>query len=92
MLDKKKEGEVIIYLREYNGATYTEIGNGSLYADPWDVSETWAMKTITISGLNYTVPAGNELEVKLTVGNASGDDMFFAYDTTAYPSIVKTPK
>jgi len=87
-----KEGEVIIYLRDYNGSTYTEIGNGTLYEADWQGgSSTWVMKTITITGLNYTIPAGNELEVELIVGNDSGDNMWFAYDTTSYPSVVKNP-
>ncbi len=89
----KKRGVVTIYLRNYNGSTYTEIGNGTLDLTQWSGgSATWVKRTITISGLNYTVPAGNMLEVKIIVGNSSGDDMWFAYDTTSYPSIIKTPK
>jgi len=87
-----KEGEVFIYLRDYNGSTYTEIGNGSVSEADWQgVSTTWVMKTISISGLNYTIPAGNELEVEVIVGGNAGDDMWFAYDTTSYSSVVKIP-
>lgn len=87
-----KSGEVVIFLRDYNGSTYTEIGSGSLYEDLWQAgSGTWVMKTITISGLNYTILAGNELEVKLIVGNNAAADMWFAYDTTSYASVVKIP-
>ncbi len=88
---KGKRGEITIYLRDYNGSTYTEIGNGTL-SESWQKgSSTWVMKTITISGLNYTIPAGNELEVKLIVGNNAGADMWFAYDTTSCVSVVKIP-
>ena len=89
---QNKKGEVIIYLRDYNGSSYTEIGNGNVYEQKWQGgSSTWVNKTITISGLNYTIPAGNELEVEVIVGSRSGDDMWFAYDTTSYPSVVKIP-
>ena len=87
-----KAGEVTVFLRDYDGASYTEIGNGTLLDSDWQGgSSTWVMKTITISGLNYTIPVGNELEVKLIVGGNSGDDMWFAYDTTSYSSVVKFP-
>ena len=87
-----KAGEVIVYLRDYNGSSHTEIGNGTVYEIDWQGgSATWVQKTITISGLNYTIPAGNELEVKLIVGDNGDDDIWFAYDTTSYSSVVKIP-
>ncbi len=90
---QNKAGEVTVFLRDYNGSTYTEIGSGMLYQANWQAgSSTWVKKTMTISGLNYTIPAGNRLEVKLIVGSNAGDNMWFAYDTTAYASVVKVPK
>jgi len=86
-----KSGEAVIFLRDYNGSSYTEIGSGSLYEDPWSPSATWEKKTITISGLNYTIPSGNQLEVKLIVGDSSGADLWFAYDTTSYSSVAQIP-
>ena len=85
-------GEVEIYLRDYKGSGHTEIGNGIVFDTDWQGgSSTWINKTVTISGLNYTVPSGNELEVELIVGSNAGDDMWFAYETTSYPSVVKIP-
>ena len=87
-----KAGEVFIYLRDYNPSSYSEIGNGNVNEANWQGgSSTWVMKTISISVLNYTIPAGNELEVEVIVGGNSGDDMWFAYDTTSYSSVVEIP-
>ena len=85
-------GEVSIYLRDYNGSTHTEIGNGTLTDSDWQAgSSTWVEKSITLTGLNYTIAAGNELEIEVTVGASAGDDMWLAYDTTAYLSAFNLP-
>jgi len=90
--DLLKSGEVAISLRDYNGSTSTEIGNVTYYEALWQGgSSTWLKKTMTISGLNYTIPAGNELEIKLIVTSIGQKDICFAYDTTSYPSVVKIP-
>ncbi len=85
-------GIVTVYLRDYNGSTHTEIGNGTVYAADWqDGASTWVKRSIFIPELGYTVSSGDELEVFMVVENSSGSDMWFAYDTTAYPSVVKIP-
>ncbi|MBU2008386.1 MAG: hypothetical protein KJ624_00830 [Chloroflexi bacterium] len=90
---QNKAGEVTVFLRDYSGATYTEIGSGTLYQANWQSgSSTWVKKTVLVSGLSYTIPPGNRLEVKVIVGNSAGDDMWFAYDTTTYASAVGIPK
>ena len=83
-------GDVTVYLRDYDGASYTEIGNVTVTSDPWDAlaGGTWVKATAAISGLDYTLPIGNRLEVKMIVPSASGDDMWLAYDTIIYPSSV----
>ena len=84
-----KAGEIVVYLRDYNGSTYTEIGNGSVFNADWQGgSSTWVQATVNIPGLSYTIPSGNVIEVKLVVGGQSGDDMWIAYDTAAYPAEV----
>ncbi|MCH7740540.1 MAG: hypothetical protein IIC93_10410, partial [Chloroflexi bacterium] len=87
-------GDVTVYLRDFDGASYTEIGNVTVSADPWDTGASGAFvsKTAQITGLNYTVAAGNQLEVKVIVGAGSGDDMWFAYDTRSYPSSITITK
>ncbi len=88
-----KAGQVNVFLRDYNGSTYTEIGNGSVTDANWqNGTSTWVAKTVTINGLNYTVAAGNRIDVKITVDASSEHDMWFAYDTTSYPSALNIPK
>ena len=85
-----ENGEVTVFLGDYDGSNHTEIGNGSLVDDDWQGGSTdWVNKTLAINGLGYTIPAGNELEIKLIVESNADDDMWFAYDTTSYPSVVK---
>jgi hypothetical protein len=88
--DTSARGDVTVYLRDYDGATYTEIGNVTVTSDPWDVSASgdWIKATASITGLNYTLPIGNQLEIKMIVPSASDDDMWLAFDTISYPSSV----
>ena len=87
-----KAGEVFVYLRDYNGSTYTEIGNGSAFNADWQGgSGTFVEATVNITGMNYTLPAGNMLEVKIIVGLSAGDDMWFSYDTTSHSTRVESP-
>ena len=82
-----KEGEVIVYLRDYNGSSYTEIGNGSVFNADWQGgSNTFVQATVAIPGVSYTIPLGNMIEVKVVVGAQAGDDMWLAYDTADYPA------
>ena len=84
-------GKVTFFLRDYDGVgSYTEIGSGDLSEANWQGgSSTFVKKTITIPDLSYTVPVGHKLESKLIVDGVSGDDMWFAYDTLIYPSVIK---
>ena len=87
-----KAGEVFVYLRDYNGSTYTEISNGSAFNADWQGgNSTFVGATINIPGLNYTLPAGNMLEMKIIVGSSAGDDMWFSYDTTSHSTRVDSP-
>ena len=85
-------GEATFFLRDYDGVDYVEIGNGTLSAADWQggVSD-FVFHSLSIPGVNYTIPLGNRLEVKLIVEATSGDDMWFAYDTTAHKSLVDLP-
>ena len=85
-------GDLTVYLRDYNGASYTEIGNATLSdATRQGGATTWIEKSLTIAGLDYAIAAGNELEIKLILDVGSGDDMWLAYDTTSYLSTVTVP-
>ena len=54
-------------------------------------STTWVERTIDFGDLNYNIPGGRSLVLKIVVGNDSDDDMWFAYDTTSYPSRFEGP-
>ncbi len=85
-------GSVQVFLRDYNGSSYTEITNGTLDVSDWQGgSSTWVQKNLAFPSVSYTVPAGNQLEVKIIVDPNAGDNMWFAYDTTAYDSKVALP-
>jgi hypothetical protein len=87
-----KQGSVRVFLRDYNGSSYTEICNGTLTQSNWQGgSSTWVSKTISFTCSSYTIPAGNRLEVKLIVNASADDSMGFAYDTTSYDSRAVLP-
>ena len=85
-------GTVTLYLRDYDGSSHIEIANGTVTKADWQggVSD-FVANTLSIASVDYTISAGNQLELKLIVGAASEDDMWFAYDTTAHPSVVGIP-
>ena len=85
-------GDLTVYLRDYNGSIYTEIGNVTLSEANWQGGSTsWVKKSLAVSALDYAIPAGNELEVKFVLDIGAGDDMWLAYDTTTYVSTVTVP-
>jgi len=45
-------------------------------------------RTLDLGTVSYTVPASRSLRLKIVVEGDSEDDMWFAYDTTAYPSVL----
>ena len=80
---------MLVYLRDFDGASYTEIGEGATFARDWQSgSASFVEKLSLIKNINYTVPAGNQLEVRIVVDDASIQDMSLAYDTQTYSSLV----
>jgi hypothetical protein len=87
-------GNLTAYLRDYNPAagTYTLIGTATLTQANWQGGVgTWVQKTLTWSGLSYTLAAGRRLELKVVATTAASRNMWIAYDTTAYPSALTLP-
>lgn len=86
-----KTGGVQVYVRSYDGASYTERCNGTLTQALWQGgSATWVLKSIALT-CTGSIAAGHRLEVKILVGASSDDALWFAYDTTAYPSQLVLP-
>ena len=89
-------GDATMFLRDHDGAgSYKEIGSATtgVIADWQGGVSDFVEKTITISGVSYTVPTGHELEAKVIVSGAAitADAVWFAYDTTAFSSVVTLP-
>jgi hypothetical protein len=79
-----KVGVVRAYLFDVSGGSSVLITEGVTVLAPSTAG--WHYRGIGLSIPSYTIPAGNELELKLIVDSTSGDDMWFAYDTISYPS------
>jgi hypothetical protein len=82
-----KKGQITLYLRDFDGSSYTEIANSTFIDPDWQRgSSTWVLKSFVIGVGSRTLRAGHRLELKVVVGGSSADDLWFAYDTAAYPS------
>jgi signal peptidase I len=46
----------------------------------------WLARDLDLGPVSRTIPAHRILQLRLAVRSGSEDDMYFAYDTTAYPS------
>jgi hypothetical protein len=84
-----RTGCIVAYLRDYNGATYTEIANG-LYSQTYAAGRTFYHLPITVNvATPYTLVAGHQLELKLVASNAYQSNMLVAYDTTTRSSYLR---
>jgi len=88
-----QSGAMTVYLRDYDGAIYTEIANGSIFAEDWQQgSGTFVAQTIMIPDVSYTIPVGHQLEARIIADTIKASkDMWLAYDTTNYPTVIKLP-
>ena len=86
-----KRGVVLVGLLDCasDGSDCNTITTGTLDLDPWNSAATgsWLLKTIDLGNVTHTIAADRTLRIKIVVENASSsDNMWFAYDTTAYES------
>lgn len=79
----------ILYVQLLDDDDSQVIATESISLSSW--SSTFKYLTYTFSGLNYTVPAGNKLVLRVWVDDASDDDMWIAYDTLAERSRIYFP-
>ena len=88
-------GEVTVFLRDRDtGGSYTEIGSSTVTEADWQGGTSdFVEKTATISGIDYTLEADHQLEVKVIVPSAGAPatGIWFAYDTTTYISVANLP-
>ncbi|MCP4960603.1 MAG: hypothetical protein GY925_15210 [Actinomycetia bacterium] len=64
------------------GTSCTLFASGTVTQNPWP--STWQDIIIDFGAISHTIPAGRALVVKLVVDGGSGDNLWFAYDTTTY--------
>lgn len=86
--DQDKGARVEAFLLDCNpgGSTCVLIDQGSRESYPWSASASWVSKTIDFGSVTYSIAENRSLAIKVVVGDDSDDDMWFAYDTTSYPS------
>ena len=84
---EKKMGRVEAFLLDCApGGSCVLIDQASKDSSPWTQSDSWAQSSIDFGSVTYSLASNRVLALKLVVGNDSDDDMWFAYDTTSYPS------
>jgi hypothetical protein len=69
------------------GGGSTLIGQGSF---GFNSTGNWTMTTVFM-GVNHTLAAGHSLELTVISPGSSADDLWVAYDTTAYKSRIVLP-
>ncbi len=71
-----------------DGNNCTQIASNSqtITAGEYAGSGSWVAKTISLGTLAHPMAMGRVLQVRVAVAAAAGDDMWFAFDTTAHPS------
>ena len=85
--EDEDRGYVVAYFAVRNAVSTDWFIVGSLNDPTWnDGIENWRLKDIDLGFGGGTIPAGYWIEVTVVVNSASDDDMWFAYDTLAYPS------
>ncbi|MDJ0924819.1 MAG: hypothetical protein QNJ77_09665 [Acidimicrobiia bacterium] len=87
--DDDKQGKIKAYLQDCDpeGSNCAVISTAQLERDPWDDdSEWWIERTLDFGYIAHKIEEGRALAVKLVVRGESEDDMWFAYDTAAFPS------
>ena len=90
--DPDKKGSVRVQLLDCDAIlTDCVVVASAVTADnPWSRgSDDWQQRTVEFSEVRHTVEVGRSLAVKIVVRDESHDDMWFAYDTTDYPSSLK---
>jgi hypothetical protein len=87
-----KRGHVQSFLKATNGSSTAWAIQGELQLAPWASSATWVEHAFTFTNPGSgIIPAGHWLELVVVVSTPADDDMWFAYDTSAYPSRLVWP-
>ena len=81
-----KQGGIRACLRDWDGYTYSTIQQVEYSENKWqNGASSWVEKTITFSDVSYTLATEHCLDVLIEV-LVNSETLWFAYDTSAYPS------
>ena len=85
---QQRRGEVEVFLRDWDGSSYTEIANAVVFKQDWQEGfADFTVETFTFAAVDYTVVSGNALELKLVVGSQTQTpDMWFMWDFIDFDS------
>jgi hypothetical protein len=89
-----RAGSIVAYLRDYDPATgtYVEISGATRTSSNWQGGQsTWVPSVLGIPVVNYTVPAGHRIELKVEATASAFTNMWIAYDTVSYASSITLP-
>lgn len=83
-----KSGKLTGFLLDCSAPrTCTTVASVTYTAANWSGgSTTWVQHVVDFGPISHTFAAGHSLGVKLVVPDLPGEDVWLAYDTTAYPS------
>ena len=81
-----KEGKVDVFLRDRDSTgDYTEIARATVSDADWQHGTSVFLEhTAVMPMVQYTVPEGNELELRVIVRDPAADHMWFAFDTNTF--------
>lgn len=87
--DPAKKGAVRVQLLDCDLflTNCTVLASNVRSSNPWSGGATdWVQHTVDFGEVEHDISFGRSLAVKIVVRQTSDDDMWFAYDTTSYPS------
>jgi hypothetical protein len=90
--DPSRAGSVTAYVIDRGDDGGKVLASQTLSLPAWaGGSKTWVQRTIDFGTLDHSVGKDRRLEIRVIVDAASEDDMWFAYDTTSFPSVFGPP-
>jgi hypothetical protein len=84
-----KRGALTAGVYECSVGQCTMLAVADLDASAWVLGDTFAARSVDLTLAETTLVIGSTLRVVLSVSPASEDDLWFAYDTRAYPSLLE---
>jgi hypothetical protein len=89
-LKPDKRGDLIAYVRSQDASGVWGLrGTSATFSlNPWGPDYKEAVLRVPV---NFTINAGQRIEVKIVSGNNSGDDLWVAYDTISHPAKATFP-